>query len=267
MPLPLPAVQWIALTREVSPTVGECELTHLARAPIRVDVAREQHAAYEQLLGSLGCDVRRVEPAPNHPDAVFIEDTAVVFDEVAVITRPGAESRRAETAAVEATLGALREIARITAPATLDGGDVLVVGHAVYVGRTGRTNDNGIAQLRSIVVPLGYAVHGVDVTGCLHLKTAVTAVDETTVLLNPAWVNPAVFAAYRVVQVDPSEAMGANVLPIGDELVHGAAYPRTQTRLERLGFTLHAIDVSELAKAEGAVTCCSLLVRARRLRA
>ena len=253
--------RWIAFTREVSPTIVDCELTHLARTPIDVATARAQHQAYEQLLTSLGCDVRRVAAAPEYPDAVFIEDTAVVFDEIAVIARPGAESRRDETAAVEAALGALRPVTHINAPGTLDGGDVLTVGRSVFVGRTARTNDAGISLLRAALAPHGYDVHGVDVTGCLHLKTAVTAVDDATVLLNPAWVSPAVFARFRVVEVDPSEPMGANVLRIGEQWVYGASYPRTQARLEQLGYALRTVDASELAKAEGAVTCCSLVVR------
>ena len=253
--------RWIAFTREVSPTIVECELTHLSRTPIDVATARVQHQAYEALLASLGCDVRRVAPANAHPDAVFIEDTAVVFDEVAVIARPGAVSRRAETTAVEFALAPLRPVARIAEPATLDGGDVLVVAREVFVGRSGRTNDEGIAQLRAILAPFGYTVSGVDVTGCLHLKSAVTALDDTTVLLNPAWVDAALFAGCRVIEVDPSEPMAANVLRIGDQLVYGTSYPRTQARLEALGFTLRTADASELAKAEGAVTCCSLILR------
>jgi dimethylargininase len=254
-------LRWIAFTRAVSPNIAECELTHLARTPIDVDTARTQHHAYEQLLATLGCEVRRLTPLPDHPDAVFIEDTAVVFDEIAVITRPGAASRRTETSAVEAALIGLRPVARIVVPGTLDGGDVLTVGRNVYVGRTARTNDDGLAQLRDALAPYGYQVHGVDVTGCLHLKSAVTAIDDATVLLNPAWVNRAIFAHYRVVEVDPSEPMAANVLRIGDQLVYGASYPRTQARLESLGCTLHTVDASELAKAEGAVTCCSLVLR------
>ncbi len=259
--MPSSKTPWIAFTRDVSPTIVDCELTHLARSPISVDVARAQHHAYERLLASLGCDVRRVAPAPAHPDAVFIEDTAVVFDEIAVITRPGAASRRDETLAVEAVLAALRPVAHIVAPGTLDGGDVLTVGRRVYVGRTDRTNDEAISQLRSMLAPHGYEVKGVDVTGCLHLKTAVTAVDDATVLLNPEWVSPAAFAHCRVMEVDPSEPMAANVLRVGDQLVYGASYPRTQARLEQLGHVLHTVDASELAKAEGAVTCCSLVMR------
>ena len=253
---------FIALTREVSPRIVECELTHLARTPIDLAAARIQHAGYERLLGVLGCDVRRVAPAPEHPDAVFIEDAAVVVDEVAVITRPGAASRRGETAGVEAALAGLRPLARIEAPGTLDGGDVLLVGRRVFVGRTARTNEAGIAQLRAILAPHGYLVEGVAVTGCLHLKTAVTALDDATVLVNPAWVDPAAFAPLAAVAVDPAEPMAANVLRIGDALLYAEAYPRTRALLEARGYRLHLVDASELAKAEGAVTCCSLILRA-----
>ncbi|MHB1095720.1 MAG: dimethylarginine dimethylaminohydrolase family protein [Gemmatimonadaceae bacterium] len=253
---------WIAFTRDVSPAISRCELTHVARSPIDVDVARAQHRAYEALLTSLGCEVRRVPPAPAHPDSVFIEDTAVVFDEVAVITRPGAATRRDEVAAVAEALAPLRPLVRITSPATLDGGDVLVIGRAVYVGETDRTNAEGIEQLRMALAPFGYSVRGVPVTGCLHLKTAVTAVDDATVLLNPAWVSAAAFGAYHVLEVSEAEPMAANVLRVGEALVYGAAFPRTLELLRSAGFHPHTVDASELAKAEGAVTCCSLVLRA-----
>lgn len=251
----------LALTREVSPRIVECELTHLSRAPIDVDRARAQHAAYERLLERLGCEVRRVAPAPDHPDSVFIEDAAVVLDEVAVIARPGAESRRAEVEAVAAALAPLRRLVHLVAPATLDGGDVLVVGKRVFVGRTGRTNDEGIAQLRAALAPFGYRTDGVPVTGCLHLKSAVTALDDATVLLNPAWVAPAAFAPLDVVEVDPAEPMAANIVRIDGALLYADAYPRTRARLGARGFQPLVVDASELAKAEGAVTCCSILVR------
>lgn len=252
----------IALTRAISPRLAECELTHLDRTPISVPRAEAQHEAYEAALRALDCEVRRVEPAPEHADSVFIEDTAVVFDEIAVITRPGAESRRAETDAVARALAGLRPLARIVAPGTLDGGDVLVVGRRVFVGRTGRTNDAGIVQLRSALAPHGYTVTAVDVTGCLHLKTAVTAIDDGTVLVNPAWVDAAAFAPAAVITVDPAEPMGANVLRIGARLLYGADYPRTLARLRAHGADVTTVDASELAKAEGAVTCCSLVLRA-----
>jgi dimethylargininase len=255
------ADHWIAFTRDVSPTLAACELTHVPRVPIRVDVARAQHRGYERLLVSLGCELRRVAPAPEHPDAVFIEDTAVVLDEVAVITRPGAKARRAEVTAVASALAPERPLIRLKAPATLDGGDVLVMGRTIFVGRSGRTNEDGIAQLRAAVAPHGYVVHGVAVSGCLHLKTAVTAISDDTVLINPAWVDAAVFREFRVIPVDEQEPMAANVLRVGTALVASAAFVRTRQRLESHGVVVHTVDVTELAKAEGAVTCCSLLLR------
>jgi dimethylargininase len=255
------ADHWIAFTRDVSPTLAACELTHLPRAPIRVDVARAQHRGYERLLVSLGCELRRVTPAPEHPDAVFIEDTAVVLDDVAVITRPGAKARRAEVSAVASALAPERPLIRLKAPATLDGGDVLVMGHTIFVGRSGRTNEDGIAQFRAAVAPHGYAVHGAAVSGCLHLKSAVTAVSDDTVLVNPAWVDAALFREFHVLRVDDEEPMAANVLRVGTAVVASAAYARTRRRLEAHGAVVHTVDVSELAKAEGAVTCCSLILR------
>lgn len=256
------APRFRAFTRAISPRIRECELTHLERDPIDIAAARAQHAEYAQALAALGCAVEEVEPAPDHPDSVFIEDTAVVFDELAVITRPGAESRRGETVAVERALAPLRPIVRIEAPATLDGGDVLVVGKRVFVGRTGRTNGVGVVQLRTALAPHGYTVEAIDITGCLHLKTAVTAVDDHTVLLNPMWIDARALAGFDRIEVDPAEPMGANVVRVGDALLYGASYPRTRARLEANGYRPVCVDASELAKAEGAVTCCSLVLRA-----
>ena len=252
---------FIAFTRAISPRLAECELTHLARTPIDVPTAFAQHHRYELLLTSLGCEVRRVAPAPDHPDSVFIEDTAVVFDDVAVITRPGAPSRRGEVSAVEHALTPLRPLVRIVAPGILDGGDVCVVGRTVFVGRTSRTDELGISQLRDGLAPFGYSVRAVDVTGCLHLKSAATAIDDRTVLLNPAWVDAAAFAPFETVAVDPAEPMAANVLRVGDTLVYGDAYPLTRARIKARGHDVHTVAATEIAKAEGAVTCCSLVLR------
>lgn len=252
----------IAFTRAVSPRLAECELTHLARTPIDVGRAHAQHHQYEQLLTALGCEVRRVAPAPEFPDSVFIEDTAVVFDDVAIITRPGAATRRAEVKAVEEVLTPLRPLVRIVAPATVDGGDVFRAGRTVFVGRTSRTDEAGIAQLRAELAPFGYAVRAVDVTGCLHLKSAATAVGDGTVLLNPDWVSAAAFAPLETIAVDPAEPSAANVLRIGDALVFADAFPRTRARLEARGYRVHVVPATEIAKAEGAVTCCSLVLRA-----
>ncbi len=253
--------EWIALTREVSPRIAECELVHLTRTPIDVGRARAQHVAYERALTAMGVEVRRVAAAPEHPDSVFIEDAAVVFDEVALITRPGAESRRGELAAVEEALRPLRKLLHITDLGTVDGGDVMVVGRSVYVGRTTRTNEEGIAQMTRLLAPFGYRVQGVAVTGCLHLKSAVTAIDDSSVLLNPAWVDRAALAPLGIVTVAPGEPMAANIVRVGERHLYARSYPQTLDRLVERGAAPTLVDADELAKAEGAVTCCSLLVR------
>ena len=177
----------LALTREISPAIAHCELTHLEREAIDVDRARTQHAAYEACLRDAGCRVERLAALPDMVDAVFIEDTAVVFDEIAIITRPGAASRRAETAGVADALRKYRPLYQMESPATADGGDVLVVGHQVLVGRSSRTNDAGIDEMRRVLTPFGYQVVAIEVRGCLHLKSAATAVGDNLLLMNPAW--------------------------------------------------------------------------------
>jgi dimethylargininase len=253
----------LALTRAVSPAMADCELTHLPRVPIDVATAVAQHATYEQALARLGCRVSRLPAAPDSPDSVFIEDTAVVFDEIAVIARPGADSRRAETAGVEEALKHERVIARIEAPGTMDGGDVMVVGRTVFVGLTGRTNGSGIEQLRRIIEHFDYALRvvEVDAAGCLHLKSAVTAFADDTLLVNPRWVAAQAFADYRLIEVDQSEPAAANIVRVGERLLYSDGFPRTLERLSRLGREITTVDVGEIAKAEGAVTCCSLIFK------
>ena len=251
----------LAYTRAVSPTLGACELTHLERRPIDVPRALAEHAAYERTLQRLGVNVRRIAAAPHLPDAVFVEDMAVVFDELAVITRPGAESRRPELRAVARTLAAHRSLELIEEPATLDGGDVLVDGERVYVGRSSRTNDAAVAQLAGILHPLGYRVIPVEFRGCLHLKSAVTRIGNGLLLLNPDWVEASVFAGARVVTVDPREPQAANALSVGGAVIHPLQYPLTRARLEAEGLRVEPVDTTELAKAEAGVTCCSLFVR------
>ncbi len=175
----------IAITRAVSPALGECELTYLPRVPIDVDVARAQHRAYEQALAEAGYRVEHLDADATMPDSVFVEDMAVVFDEVAILTHPGAESRRREMPAIAAALAAHRPLQQIQPPATVDGGDVLVAGRTVFVGRSTRTNDAALAQIRRILGPFGYTVSGVDVRGCLHLKSAVTALADDRAAREP----------------------------------------------------------------------------------
>lgn len=249
----------IALTRAVSTSLARCELTHLSRSPIDVERARAQHQAYEEALSSLGVRVLSLPELPDLPDAVFVEDTAVVTPELAVITRPGAESRRLEVETVAAALAPHRTLARIEAPATLDGGDVLRLGKAIFVGRSSRTNDEGIAQLRGLVAPFGYSVKAVSVNGCLHLKSAVTEVADNLLLVSPSWVDPTLFGA-RWIEVHPSEPTGANALRAGAHVLHTASHPRTGERLQKEGIRIVQVDVSELEKAEAALTCCSILL-------
>jgi dimethylargininase len=249
----------IALVRDVSPLIDRCELTHLARQPLDPARAAAEHHRYTRTLAALGCDVQWVPATPALPDAVFVEDTAVVVDEIAVLTRPGAPSRRPETESMAGALAPFRRIVAIEDPGTLDGGDVLRVGRVLYVGRSARTNPEGIAQLSRHLSPYGYAVRSVETNGCLHLKTAVTEVADGTLLVNPAWVDRHTFGDSTLIEVDPAEPQAANALRIGGAVVHAAAWGRTRERLEQRGIRTVPIDVSELAKAEAGVTCCSII--------
>jgi dimethylargininase len=250
----------MALTRELSPAFESCQLTHVPRVPIDLERARAQHAAYEWALVEEGCTIRRLDAGPDMPDSVFIEDIAVVLDEGAVICRPGAESRRIETAGVvDALVRHARPLQQIKAPGTLDGGDVLVVGREVFVGSSARTNRPAIDQLSGILAAIGYTVRAVPVRGCLHLKSAVTAVAPDTLLINRACVPAEAFRGLSLIEVDPEEPHAANGLTIGDVVIYPASFPRTLARLERRGLRVRPVEVDELQKAEGAVTCCSLI--------
>jgi dimethylargininase len=237
-----------------------CELTHLPRLSIDVALARRQHAAYEHALRDAGYTVERLEASPEMPDSVFIEDVAIVFDELAIVTRPGAESRRAEVPAVAEALQRFRPVRVIQPPGTIDGGDVLVAGRQVFVGLSTRTNADAARQMREILAPLGYTVREARVRGCLHLKSAVTAIAGDTLLANLAWIERGLFDGFDVVEIDASEPMAANALRVGDRVIYPTAFPRTADRLAARGLTLSFVDASEVAKAEGAVTCCSLIV-------
>jgi dimethylargininase len=247
----------VALTRPVSTTIADCELTFLDREPIDAARAAAQHEEYEQCLAER-CRVERLPAAPDLPDAVFVEDTAVVLDEIAIITRPGAESRQAETQSVESALQRYRPLSRIHAPGTLDGGDILLLDHTIYAGRSRRTNDIGIAQLRELAQ--GYDVVPVPFGGCLHLKSAVTRIGDRALLVNPEWVDSRLFAGFEPVAVDPREPHGANALRLDEIVLLSDSHPRTRQALERRGYRIETVDVSELEKAEAGVTCCSIIV-------
>lgn len=255
-----PAQARIAVTRGISPAMSRCELTHLQRTPIDVALARDQHHAYEQTLRSLGWRIERLPEEPELPDSVFVEDTAVVLDEVAVITRPGAPSRQAETAAIAAVLGKYRPLVRIESPGTLDGGDVLRVERSLHVGTSSRTNASGIEQLRALLLPFGYRVLPVTLQGCLHLKSAVTQVAAGELLINSRYVERRQFPGMSFIEVDPTEPLGANALLLGAEVIYPRSQPRTAEALRRRGIRVHTVEMSETEKAEGGVTCCSLLL-------
>ena len=251
----------IAITRPVSPAIDRCELTALKRAPIDLKRAVAQHHQYEETLQSLGVEVLRLPEQPHLPDAVFVEDTAVVLDECAIITRPGADSRKPETKSVARALAPYRTLYTIQAPGRLDGGDVLVVGKRIWVGMATRSNPSAIEQMQAFLEPFGYAVGGVPVSGCLHLKSAVTLVAQDTLLINPAWVDQVNFPGMEFIKVDPSEPYAANALLVGEAMLYQPAYPKTLQRLEEAGIHPILVDQSELAKAEGALTCCSLIIK------
>jgi dimethylargininase len=249
----------IAITRGVSAAMAACELTHLERQSIGLDRARAQHRAYEAALGRAGCRVESLPALDDLPDSVFVEDVAIVLDEIAIVTRPGATSRRPETGHIAPVLANYRRVTFIREPGTLDGGDVLRLGRRIFAGLSGRSDEPGIEQLRAVVWPYGYTVTAVPVSGCLHLKSAVTEAAPGVVLTNPGWVDAAAFGNVRVIEVDPGEPYAANGLLVGGRLIYPASFPRTRQRLDSPGILVETVDVSELQKAEGAVTCCSLV--------
>ncbi len=253
------AVASIAITRAVSRALNRCELSHRQRSPIDVGLARAQHATYERLLRDAGCEVRQLAEQAELPDSVFVEDTVIALDEVAVVTRPGAVSRRGELESVAAELAKHRKLARIEAPATLDGGDVLRLGRTLYVGASARSNPEGISQLAERVAPFGYRVEAVPLHDCLHLKSAVTQVCEDLLVANPGWVDPRVFRDWRVVEVDRAEPSAANTLWINGCLIVSASFPRTADMLRGCGIDVRPVEMSETESAEGGVTCCSVI--------
>lgn len=248
------------LTRPPGPAITRCELTFMPRRPIDAHVAAAEHEAIERALAALGCRVVRLPPLDDQPDAAFVEDVAVVLDEVAIVTRPGSPARRAEADGMEAVLAPFRPVRTITAPGTLDGGDVLRRGRMLYVGRSGRTNDEGIEQLRTAVAPWNYRVSAVDVNGCLHLKTAACAVAGDVLLANPAWVDPGALGDGTVVEVDAAEPYAANAIDLDGVVLTADGCPRTRRLLESRGIEVRVTPLDELGRAEAGVTCCCLVI-------
>jgi dimethylargininase len=249
----------IAITRAVSPAINLCEIGFIERQAIDLAKADEQHRQYEDCLADLGASVVSLPPEPDYPDSVFVEDPAVVVDEVAIMTRMGAESRRGESQSLARILERYRPLRWLREPATLEGGDVMRIGRTLYVGVSHRTNREGIEQLAGELGPLGYTVLPVTVRGALHLKTACCYLGDGAILANREWVDLEPLAAFRVVDVAPGEGRAANVLTLGGSVIVPACFPRTAEILGNAGMKVRALDVSELMKAEAGVTCSSLI--------
>ena len=259
-----PLLMLTAITRGVSPAIARCELSFIDRQTIDLARARQQHQAYEVLLGKLGARVISLPPEPELPDSIFVEDPAIVLDEIAVILPMGTESRRGEAVSLEKELSTYRKLAHVMLPGTLEGGDVLRLGRKLFVGLTRRSNAEGIRQLAEIVKPQGYEVTSVPVSGCLHLKSAVTCIAENTLLANRSWFDTAPFRGYDWIDVDPSEPHAANALALGGTIILPASFPRTRGRIGSLDCRVTPLDISELQKAEAGLTCSSLLFESSR---
>jgi dimethylargininase len=252
-----------AITRKVSTALAKCELSFIARQPIDMEKARTQHRDYEGLLSKLGARVISLPEEPDLPDCMFVEDPAVVLDEVAVICTMGTESRRKEVSTVAAALEKFRKLAHIKLPGTLEGGDVLRVGKKVFVGITARSNPEGIRQFAVILDPYGYDVTAVRVNGCLHLKSAITSLGGEKLLANRAWFDwSRMSGGFEWVDVDPSEPHAGNALAVGSSVVMSASFPKTRAIVELRGFPVVSLDIGELQKAEAGLTCSSLLFEA-----
>jgi dimethylargininase len=261
-----------AITRAVSPSIVNCELSFIARQPIDLQIARAQHRAYEQLLEKLGAQVVSLPAEPDLPDSLFVEDPAIVLDELAVIFPLGTESRRPEAGSLAQALSKFRKLEHVTLPGTLEGGDILRIGSRLFVGLTKRSNAEGIRQLAAILGPHHYKVIAVPVTGCLHLKSAVTYIGRkqvsgsratfATLLANRAWFDTEPFTGFEWIDVDPAEPHAANVLALGNTIIFPKSFPRTCARIEAAGFHVTPLDISELQKAESGLTCSSLIFEA-----
>ncbi len=254
--------QYRAITRAISRSLTHCELTFLARQPIDSAKAVEQHDAYCNALRRAGLVVERLPSNEDLPDSVFVEDTAVIFDEVAVLTRPAVPSRRLEVEEITTYLAAYRPIQQIVEPGTLDGGDVLTVGKTVFVGDSSRTNREGQLQLTAIAHSFGYRVTPNSSAGSLPLKTGVTALDQETLLINSRWIKDCTFPGFRRVEVPANEPFAANALTINGVTYLSSSWPQTRQLLVDLGMQVHVLEMSEFEKGEAGVTCLSLILRA-----
>ncbi|MCA1568628.1 MAG: dimethylargininase [Acidobacteria bacterium] len=250
-----------ALTRAVSQNIGACELTFRRREAINYRLATRQHEEYCGLLRYHGVEVTKLEASDAWPDCCFVEDAAIVFDEVAVITSMGVVSRRGEAAAIERELSRFRAVTRIRLPAMIEGGDVVRLDKRIFVGLSTRTNAQGIEDLRAILQPFGYTVTPVEVRSSLHLSTACSALDAETTLINPRWIDADAFSGVEVLTVPEDEPWAANTLRLGQTICLEAEAPRTLEMVSRLNHNIEVLDISEFRKAEGSLSCLSIVFR------
>lgn len=248
-----------ALTHQVSTRLAECEVTFVERSPIDLQLAAAQHDAYCAALERLGAVVTKLSENESYPDSCFVEDTAVVVDELAIICSMGVSSRRGETRLIERELSDYRDIARISLPATIEGGDVLRIGKKMFVGQSSRTNRQGVEELARILVPHGYCVLPVRVRGSLHLKSACTAIDEETLFVNPDGVELGALSGFKLLKTPDDEPGAANLLRVGKTTCIQAGFPRALELIERVAERVEVIDISELRKAEAGLTCSSII--------
>jgi len=248
-----------AITRDVSSSINNCELSFHARRPIDVAKAMAQHKAYQDCLAGLGVRIVSLPAEPELPDAVFVEDPAFVVDEVAVISIMEAPSRRPEARSLADALSPYRPIKFLAEPATLDGGDVLRAGRSAFVGLSQRTNRDALSQLSDLLRPYDYQVQAVEVRGCLHLKSACSHIGNNTILVNRSLIDAEQLRGFELIDVAENEPAAANALLVNEVVIMPDSFPRTRALLEERGYRVQTIDMSELQKAEAGVTCCSVI--------
>jgi dimethylargininase len=246
------------VTQRVSQALEKCELTFVESSPINIEKAGKEHTDYCKMLEGCGAQVITLEDNEESPDSVFVEDPIIVFDEIAVMTSMGVESRRREGAALATFFKRYRQLEQITLPAKIEGGDVLRIGRTIYVGESPRTDSTGVEALASIMSRFGYETIPVPVSGCLHLKTGCTALDEQTVIINPDWVDPQPFEPFTKLTTLSEEPFGTNVLPVNGTICMNEAFPATIEMVRSHGYRVTSTDISEFVKAEAGLTCMSV---------
>jgi len=249
----------IALTHAPSPTMAQCELTHVARSRIDLAIAVQQHVAYCNMLRECGAEVHVLADNLQYPDCCFVEDTAIVLDEVAILASMGAASRRPEPPGIERELLKYREVKRVQLPATIEGGDVLRVGKTIFVGMSSRTNAQRIDALTQIASPHGYKIVPVRLKDCLHFKSACTALPDQSLLVNKAWLDTDALRGFELIEIPSEEPFAADILTVVQTVCVLTSNPRTQELIRSHEFEVRSVDLSEFSKAEGGITCLSIL--------